>query len=429
MFVKLAIKSLVERKGSVILSILAMTVSIFVLLGVEHIRYQAKESFASTVSGVDLIVGARTGSLNLLLYSVFRVGEPTNNIALKSFEALTDNPKVKWAIPISLGDSHKGYRVLGTTQAYFQHYRYGKQSPLVFNQGRQFKGVYDVVLGAAVAQKLHYQLGRQLTLSHGIASTSFSQHKDKPFKVVGILAPTGTPVDQTLHVSLASIEAIHMNGTHRQHLEHRNHTHEAVEYHGHQHNDLNDAGLQVSSITAALLGLHSKVTTFQMQRAINNDKQAPLLAILPGVALTELWQMMKVLENTLFLVSALVFFAACLGVSAMLLSSVRERNHEITLLRIIGASPFYLCLLIQFESLLISVISVMFGAGLLLLSLAFLQDYFVANFGLQLESNVLTVNSLYLILAVLAISDDCNHDSIYQWVSAKVWIQVPATFY
>lgn len=393
MFIKLAIKSLIERKGSVLLSLLALTVSVFVLLGVEHIRHQAKESFASTVSGVDLIVGARTGQLNLLLYSVFRIGAPTNNMTWASFETLTENPKVKWAIPLSLGDSHKGYRVIGTTPAYFKYFRYGQQTPLTFSQGNKFKGTFEVVLGADVAKKLHYALGKTLTLSHGIGHTSFSQHKENPFTVVGILAPTGTPVDQTLHVSLASIEAIHQPGAQAHHDDHV-HTHDHA--HDHDHH-----ALEPDSITATMLGLQSKVTTFQVQRSINDYAPEPLTAILPGVALTELWQMMSVLEKTLLLVSAMVLIAACLGMSAMLLSSIRARDREIQLLRVIGASPLYLCLLIQAEALLITLLSILLGAGLLALSLYYLQSDLIANLGLQINTQIINLNSVYLILAVL----------------------------
>ena len=135
MLAKLSLRSLLDRKGSVMLSLLAMTVSVFVLLGVEHTRHQAKENFSNTVSGVDLIVGARTGNINLLLYSVFRIGSPTNNIRWQTYENITSNNQVKWAIPISLGDSHKGYRVLGTTQDYFKHFSYGKKYQLTFDQG------------------------------------------------------------------------------------------------------------------------------------------------------------------------------------------------------------------------------------------------------------------------------------------------------
>lgn len=394
MLAKVALQSLLDRKGSVVLSLMAMSVSIFILLGVEHIRHQVKENFSNTVSGVDLIVGARTGSLNLLLYSVFRIGSPTNNIRWKTYQAIANHNKVKWAIPISLGDSHKGYRVLGTTTDYFQYFSYGKQHRLVFTHGRAFDQVFEVVLGAEVAKKLGYQLGDELILAHGIAATSFSMHDDRPFTVVGILAPTGTPVDQTLHVSLQGIEAIHIDWQQGVRMLGSNRTQAAVE----------QADLQPKSVTAFMLGLESKMATFRVQRAINEYAQEPMLAILPGVALSELWQMMSSLENTLLLVSALVFVAACLGVSAMLLSSIRERSREIQLLRVIGAPPYFLFFLIELEALLITLLSCVMGTVMLAACLVFLRDYLVSNFGLHVEINMFTENSIYLIAALISAS-------------------------
>ena len=391
---KLAIQSLWDRKGSVILSLMAMTVSIFVLLAVENIRHQTKENFSNTVSGVDLIVGARTGSLNLLLYSVFRIGNPTNNIHWQTYEDIANNAQVKWAIPISLGDSHKGYRVLGTSQAYFQHFSYGKRHHLEFAKGQAFDQVFDVVLGAEVAQKLGYQLDDKVVLAHGLAATSFSMHDDQPFKVVGILKPTGTPVDQTLHVSLQGIEAIHIDW--QQGVK--------VANSGLSQNDLEQLNLQPKSITAFMLGLKSKIATFHVQRTINNYAPEPVVAILPGVALSELWRMIAVLENTLLLVSALVFIAACLGVSAMLLASIRERRREIQLLRIVGAPPVVLFLLIELEALIITLVSCVLGAGLLTACLALLKDYFASQYGLHIEINLFAQNSLYLLAAVVSAS-------------------------
>ena len=394
MFAKLALQSLLDRKGSVVLSLMAMTVSIFVLLGVEHIRHQTKENFSNTVSGVDLVVGARTGSLNLLLYSIFRIGAPTNNISWETYEAIASNAKVKWAVPLSLGDSHKGFRVLGTTGDYFDYFSYANQQHLNFAKGQAFHQVFDVVLGAQVAKKLGYQLGDTLALAHGIAATSFSLHDDRPFTVVGILAPTGTPVDQTLHVSLQGLEAIHIDWQ------------QGVKMPGSTitQAELEKAKLQPKSVTALILGLESKMATFRVQRAINQYKQEPLLAILPGVALSELWQMMGVIENTLLLVSALVFIAACLGVSAMLLSSIRERQHEIQLLRVIGAPAYFLFFLIELEALFIALLSCVLGAGLLSLCLVFLQNYLLGHFGLHIGSNFLTGNHLSLMLAVICAS-------------------------
>lgn len=394
MLAKLALKSLLNRKGSVVLSLMAMAVSIFVLLGIEHIRHQAKESFSNTVSGVDLIVGARTSSLNLLMYSVFRIGSPTNNIHWKTYETIANNKNVKWAIPISLGDSHKGYRVLGTTKGYFQHFNYGKQHHLTFSKGHGFDHVFGVVLGAEVAKKLSYQLGDKIVLAHGIAKTSFSMHDDLPFTVVGILDSTGTPVDQTLHVSLQGIEAIHAGW--QQGVK----THNSLS----TNSTLELTHLQPKNITAFMLGLKSKMATFTLQRAINGYENEPVVAILPGVALSELWQMMSVLENTLRLVAVLVFISACLGLSAMLLASIRERRREIQLLRVIGAPPYYLFLLIQLEALFIAVLSCLLGGGILVISLVFLRDFLTYNFGMSIEVNLFTYNTLYLFSAVIGLS-------------------------
>ncbi len=390
MFAKLALQSLLDRKGSVILSIMAMTVSIFVLLGVEHIRHQVKDSFSNTVSGTDLIVGARTGSLNLLLYSVFRIGAPTNNIRWQSFESIAAHPNVKWAVPISLGDSHKGFRVLGTTSEYFQHFSYGKQHRLVLEKGKVFDDIFDVVLGSEVAKKLAYQLGNKVVLAHGVAETSFSLHDDRPFNIVGILKPTGTPVDQTLHISLQGIEALHMDW------------HQGVKIPNSalSQTEIEQADLHPKSMTAFMLGLKSKMETFRVQQMINHYADEPLLAILPGVALSELWRMMSVLENTLLLVSALVFVAACLGVTALLLTSIRERNREIQLLRTIGASPGFLFFLIELEAIFITLTSVILGTALLTGSLALSQEFLLSDFGLHIEINVLTRHSVLLISAM-----------------------------
>ena len=299
MFLKIAIKSLLNRKGSVIMSLLAISVAIFVLLGIEHIRQQARDSFASTVSGVDLIVGAKTGSLNLLLYSVFRVGTPTDNISWKAYQEIAESKDVAWAIPISLGDSHNGYRVLGTTPDYFEHFSFGNKHTLEFVEGEAFEGVFDVVLGAEVARTLGYALGDEITLAHGVVSTSFSLHENSLFTVVGILSPTGTPVDQTVHVQLQGIEAMHAGS--------ESGFGGAASY---DQSQLEADELEPKSITAFMLGLKSRMVTFRLQREINDYSAEPLLAILPGVALSELWQMVGVFESVLRLISMLVLVAA-----------------------------------------------------------------------------------------------------------------------
>lgn len=377
MFIRLAWRSLLSRKGAVFLTFLAITVSIFVLLGIEHIRQQTKSNFNNTVAGIDLIVGARTGDINLLLYSVFRLGNATNNVSWSSYQDISANPKVAWTIPISLGDSHKGYRVMGTTTDYFKYFRYGQKQSLSFSQGKPFSSVFDVVLGAAVARQLNYQLGNQIVLAHGMASTSFSQHNDKPFRIVGILKPTGTPVDQTVHVSLRGIEAVHTDGP---------------------------SGIKQNftpTITAFMVGLKSKMATFHIQREINHYQAEPLSAILPGVALSQLWQVTAIMENTLILVSSIVLLASLLGLSAMLLTSIRERRQEIAIIRSLGAPPSFLFLLIQTEAVLIILASSAFALALLFLCLLYLNGFLSDNFSLSISTNIFDKHTFYLLLITL----------------------------
>ncbi len=378
MLIKLATKSLLDRKSSVVLSCIAMTISIFVLLGVEHIRKESKESFSSTISGADLIVGARSGQLNLLLYSVFRLGSPVNNISWRSYQQIASDSNVDWTIPISLGDSHKGFRVLGTSDEYFKHFKYGKKQTLDFSKGNEFDAVYDVVIGAEVAASLNYQIGDPIVLSHGIGDNSFTVHDQHPFIISGILASTGTPVDQTVHVQLEGIEAIHQDG------------------------DISGLTLQPESITAFIVGLKSRTATFRLQRKINEMESEPLMAILPGVALSELWRMMAMLESTLRLISSMVFVAAVLGLAAVMASSIRERKNEIYLLRIVGAPPSFLFLLFQIEALLISVTSILTGTTLLYLSLVIAQKQISTQLGLHLGINPITFASVIIAISIIA---------------------------
>ena len=391
MFLRLALSSLRSRKGSVLLTFLAVAVSVFVLLGVEQIRHQAKSSFGNTVSGIDLIVGARTGDVNLLLYSVFRLGNATNNISWHSYKHIAADPNIAWTIPISLGDSHKGYRVMGTTADYFTHFRFGQNKLLELAEGAVFFNLFDVVLGSDVARSLGYQLGDNLVLAHGLGSTSFSQHEDTPFRVTGILKPTGTPVDQTLHVSLEGIEAMHIGFE------------GGIQLPGGPAvtDEIEPGDLTPKTITAFMVGLKSKLATFRLQRQINSYQHEPLLAILPGVTLAQLWQMMAVMENSLRLISALVLLASLLGLAAMLLASIRERQREIVVMRAIGASPWFLLGLVEAEALLVTLGGTTLAMLLLVLTTTLSSALLAEQFGLFVEVGLPTAHSMGALLAVV----------------------------
>lgn len=378
--------SLLSRKKTVVLTFLSLTISIMVLLSVEHIRLQAKESFNRTISGVDLIVGAPSGQLNLLLYTVFRMGSPTNNIDYESYEMLRDHELVKWAIPISLGDSHRGFRVMGTNDAYFEHYKYGNKQALDFEDGRAFETLFEAVIGADVAKALNYQVGDKIVIAHGIGSTSFTNHDKAPFTISGILSATGTPIDKTVHVSLPAIDAIHLSS-------------KALAQVVANPSELSPTP---TSVTGVMLGLNSKFATFTLQRNINNYPDDRLMAVLPGVAMAELWTLMATVENLLRVIAALVLVSSLIGLSTMLLASMNERKAEIAVFRVLGAGPTTILLLILLEALIL--VSLSIGAAMLGLSLALvgLETWLASEFGLFLSSDILSPELLSMTGFVLA---------------------------
>lgn len=373
---RLALASLSNRRFTALLTIFAIALSACLLLAVERVRTEAKASFASTISGTDLIVGARSGSVNLLLYSVFRIGNATNNIRWESYETVTHSPLVKWAIPISLGDSHRGYRVMGTDTGYFEHYRFGRGQTLALAEGRPFgQDLFDVVLGAEVADALHYKLGDKIVLAHGVSTISLVQHDDKPFTVVGILKRTGTPVDRTLHISLQGMEALHVDWQN------------GVPARGAARISEDQArgmDLQPKAITAFLLGLKSKVATFTLQRQINEYDGEPLMAILPGVALQELWGLMGTAEKALFVVSLFVVLTGLIGMLTAILTSLNERRREMAILRSVGARPWHIFGLLVAEAFALALAGVALGVGLLYAGIVASQGYVQANYGIFL---------------------------------------------
>lgn len=387
----LALKSLRNRKFTVGLTVLSIGLSVALLLGVERIRTESRNSFTNTISGTDLVVGARSGPIQLLLYSVFRIGHATNNISWQSYQEIAELPDVSWTIPISLGDSHKGYRVMGTSADYFSHFRYGNKQQLEFIDGEVFHDLFDTVLGAEVARNLGYKNGASIVIAHGAGDVSFIEHADKPFTVTGILAPTGTPVDRTVHVSLEAIEAIHVDWKGGAPMT-------GMSISADQTRRLN---LTPKEITAFLVKLESPMALFSIQRAINQYKDEPLTAILPGVALQQLWELIGIAEKALIAVSSFVVVVGLFGMLTALMMSLNERRREMAILRSIGARPVHVFSLIIGESIMVTVAGIVVGILILYGLLMATQPMLISRFGLHIDIFFFTVHELILMVIVL----------------------------
>ena len=370
----LALKSMRARALTIALAALSIALSVALLVTVERTRQAARASFAAAISDTDVVVGARTGAVQLMLYAVFRIGNASNNVTWKSYQEIASHRAVKWIVPLSLGDSHRGYRVLGTTTEYFDRLKYRKGRSLAFAEGQRFADLFDVVLGSEVAKALGYKIGDKIVVSHGLGAAGFSKHENKPFAVSGILQRTGTPVDKTLHVSLEAIEAIH------------------VDWAGGGPSGLSISAEQArkmdltpKAVTAALVGLKSKFAIFSFQRYVNDYKAEPLSAALPGLALQELWSVLGVAEAALAGVSALVVLAALIGMATMLLASLQERRREMAILRSVGARPATIFGLLMAEAGVIAAAGAVLGLILHLLLATMFGSWIDRSYGVDLS--------------------------------------------
>jgi putative ABC transport system permease protein len=390
---RLAWRSLLNRRVTAALTVLAIALSVTLMLGVEKVRMGTKNGFLNTISGTDLIIGARASPVQLLLYAVFRIGDATANITWQTVTDIKARPEVAWLVPISLGDNHKGFRVMGTTRGYFDHYKYRRQQPLEFAEGSRFDDLYDAVLGHQVAATLGYRLGSKIVVAHGAGQVSFgNDHADKPFRVVGILQPTGTPVDRTVHVSMQAIEAIHVGWESGAAPRAGNQTSaEAVRL----------LDLQPRSATALYVGLKSRMLAFSLQRWINNYPEEAISAVLPGVAFGQLWRILGNLETALLVISAMVVFTAILGMVISVLGSLNERRREMAILRSIGARPAHIFGLLLTEAVVLVAVGTALGTATVYALLWTGQSAIEEATGLYLHLNLMTANEIYLLMYIM----------------------------
>jgi putative ABC transport system permease protein len=392
MILRLAFGSLVARALTVGMTILAIALSVALFLGVEKVRTGAKASFADTISGTDLIIGARSGSVQLLLYSVFRIGNATNNMTWESYQDISSRPEIDWIVPISLGDSHRQFRVMGTTPAFFERYKYRSDQSLAVRDGAIMSDIFDTVIGADVATTLGYEVGDPIVVAHGLAS--FSEHENQPFRISGILEKTGTPVDRTVVVSLEAIEAVHVDWQ----------SGAQIPGQATPANVIRQMDLEPQAVTAALIGVKSRLQVFGLQRSINEYPQEPLLAILPGVALHELWQIVSIAETALIAVSAMVVITALIGMMATIFSSLNERRREMAIFRAMGARPRVVLGLLVLEAALMAAIGAILGLALLYVGLFIGQPLIDSAFGLWLPIEAPTMREVWVLLSVVAAS-------------------------
>lgn len=363
-----------NRRFVLSLTLASIALATFMLLTIERVRTDVRASFSQSVSGTDLIVGPRTGAVQLLLYSVFRIGQAGNNISMASVAALARHSAVSWVVPLSIGDTHKGFPVVATVPAYFEHFHYGEQQALRFRAGQPMQALFDAVVGAEVAEHLHYRIGSPIVLAHGEGDIEGHDHGDHPFRVVGILARTGTPVDRSVHISLQAMEALHLDWMGGMRIPGMQV--EPVE--------LTPEHLHPRQVSAVLVGLKNRAAVFAVQRWVASQRSEPLMAVMPAVTLDELWSVVGVGEQILLAVTALVSLVSLIGLVAVILAGLQARRRELAILRALGAGPWHVLGLLALEGAMLTALGVALGWLLHALLLWAAQDWVQASLGLNL---------------------------------------------
>lgn len=375
--------SLWNRRFVVALTVLSIALSVLLVLGVERLRVSGKDGFARSASGIDLIVAARGSPVQILMATVFGVGSTGPGIDWDSYEMLVDLPQVDWAVPIATGDNHRGFPVIGTTADYFTHLRHSGGQALTFAQGAAFQEADGAVVGAEVASRFGYDVGTVIVNAHGAGEVAFDVHDEAPFTIAGILAPTGTAVDRMVLVSLEGFDRLHAapkeapvdpfaalenpgqalathevgdhGGYHREHAdshetaaekEHADeheHADERADEHdhadGHEHSGEHGHVHEPNKINAIYVGLVERGAILSTQRSVTEHRAEALTAVLPNVALLQLWSITGTAENALRLMASAVALAGIVGMVVMLSASLDARRREFAILRSVGATP------------------------------------------------------------------------------------------
>ncbi len=380
--------SYIRRRGlNTLLNVLLLALGIATIVVLLLVGKQVEHNLTRNAQGIDLVVGAKGSPLQLILATIFHLDAPTGNIPLAEAAQLVQNPAVKQAIPLALGDSYQGYRIVGSTPEYLAHYGMTPQ------EGRLWEGEMETVIGAAVARQAGLQVGDTFTSSHGLTEGG-QAHGERPMQVVGILQPGGAVLDRLILTSIETVWAVHE-------------PHEATGSDAETHADeavdssavpvVPAAGMAspvpqadtappalmprfpilgggapaplpplytrpdaaTKEITALLVQYSSPMAVALFPRFVNG--QTNLQAASPASETTRLFELLGVGFKALQAFGLILMLAAALGVFIALYNALKERRYDLALMRTMGASRMKLLWHVLLEGLLMVLMGTVLG--------------------------------------------------------------------
>lgn len=380
--IQLAFKQIKSRPLSSTLNIILFTSGIAIISLLLLLRDGFEEQMERNAKGIDLVVGAKGSPLQLILSGIYHVDYPTGNISYKEAQKLSANPLIKQAIPLALGDNYNGYRIVGTTEDFINHYE-GE-----FKEGKVWHSTFEAVIGAKVASQTGLILDDHFAGVHGLIEGAGHSHDNDKYVVTGILAETGTVLDQLILTGIESVWEIHSHhgdehneeaeGDHDEHAEHH---HEGEHHHdeacecGHDHSHDQEAEREITSL---LISYKNPMGAITLPRQINQSTN--MQAASPAQEINRLYSLLGVGIEAINMIAAFIILISAFSIFISLLNSLKERKYELALMRVMGGSRLRLFMMVLTEGLTYAVSGFIAGflvsrAGMWILS-AYAEDTF-----------------------------------------------------
>ena len=387
----LSLKNILNKPLTLVLNLVLFSLGVGLISLLLLVNVQLEDKFQKNFAGIDLVIGAKGSPLQLILSSLYHLDSPTGNMPISESKAFLNpkHPIFKKVVPLSLGDSHRGYRIVGTNVSFVDLY----EAKLI--EGKMFEENMEVVVGATVAENLKIKTGDQFQSSHGLIEDENLVHEDaKPFLVKGILGKTGSVIDQLIVTKTQSVWAVHEDHDHadeteEEHAAHLDHDHEYAE----EEKPL--AAYEDQSITSLLVQFRGRnIQALNMARNINENTN--FQAATPAIEINRLYTLLGVGEEALKALAMLIIFVSGLSIFISLFSSLRERKYELAVMRTLGARPGFLFQLIIFEGIVIAVLGFLCGIALSHGSMIILADFLEKSYRYDFSASLFLMEEIYL---------------------------------
>jgi putative ABC transport system permease protein len=412
---KLAWKNILHKPLNSGLSVVLMASGLSVIIVLLLTNHQIADKYEKNLAGVDLVVGAKGSPTELILSSIYQVGTPTGNIKLKQTELIKRNPFVEKTIPISLGDSYEGFRIVGTTLLYLELYDYE------IAEGDVFEAPMEAVIGSEVAKKTGLEIGDEFKGGHGVGEV-LHNHDEFLYEVVGILEKSGTVLDNLIITPTESPWIVHsgheneggsfeLKSKEEYEAEHTHHNHDEHDHHhdhDHAHHHVDDideilANLpdEKKEITSLLVFYKNPRAKFTIPGQVNNN--STMMAVEPQIEVQKLMNLLSSGIDGVMLMGYFILIISAISVFISLYNSLKDRTYEIALQRVMGASRLRVLLSVLFEGLILSALGCVVGLILSHGGMHLVAKILEENYKYQFTGFMYLPQENYLLLACLII--------------------------